>query len=162
MNCKEPRTCRATANSRVPESGHETRIEVRHDALRPCERSRPAGVHRVFVESSGTLPSYGKAGWGRGFLPSDYQGVRCSSDGDPVLYLTNPEGMDQAPPNITPTHKAEPCGSIGASHLAGASGDREWATCEELRACLLRRTEAADDRELQAVSSRTRPRVVPI
>lgn len=31
--------------------------------------------------------------WGSGFLPSKYQGVRFRSEGDPVLYLTNPPGM---------------------------------------------------------------------
>lgn len=31
--------------------------------------------------------------WGSGFIPSMYQGVRFRSDGDPVLYLTNPPGM---------------------------------------------------------------------
>jgi hypothetical protein len=31
--------------------------------------------------------------WGSGFLPSLYQGVRFRSEGDPVLYLTNPPGM---------------------------------------------------------------------
>lgn len=31
--------------------------------------------------------------WGAGFIPSMYQGVRFRSDGDPVLYLTNPPGM---------------------------------------------------------------------
>lgn len=31
--------------------------------------------------------------WGSGFLPSVYQGVRFRSEGDPVLYLTNPPGM---------------------------------------------------------------------
>lgn len=31
--------------------------------------------------------------WGSGFIPSKYQGVRFRSDGDPVLYLTNPPGM---------------------------------------------------------------------
>lgn len=31
--------------------------------------------------------------WGAGFLPSLYQGVRFRSEGDPVLYLTNPPGM---------------------------------------------------------------------
>jgi hypothetical protein len=35
--------------------------------------------------------------WGSGFLPSRYQGVRFRNTGDPVPYLTNPEGMtDQA------------------------------------------------------------------
>jgi hypothetical protein len=34
--------------------------------------------------------------WGSGFLPSRHQGVRFSSSGDPVPYLTNPHGMNQA------------------------------------------------------------------
>ncbi|MEZ5324626.1 MAG: DUF1501 domain-containing protein [Verrucomicrobiales bacterium] len=32
--------------------------------------------------------------WGSGFLPSEYQGVRFRSGKDPVLYLTNPDGID--------------------------------------------------------------------
>jgi hypothetical protein len=32
--------------------------------------------------------------WGSGFLPSRYQGVKFRSSGDPVLYLSNPEGLD--------------------------------------------------------------------
>ncbi len=31
--------------------------------------------------------------WGSGFLPSRYQGVKFRSQGDPVLYLSNPEGV---------------------------------------------------------------------
>jgi hypothetical protein len=31
--------------------------------------------------------------WGSGFLPSKYQGVRFRSEGEPVLYLKNPDGM---------------------------------------------------------------------
>jgi hypothetical protein len=34
--------------------------------------------------------------WGSGFLPSRYQGVRLSSGPDPVLYLSNPPGIDTA------------------------------------------------------------------
>ncbi len=33
--------------------------------------------------------------WGSGFLPSMYQGVRFRSEGDPVLYLTNPPGISE-------------------------------------------------------------------
>lgn len=33
--------------------------------------------------------------WGSGFLPSRYQGVNFRSSGDPVLYLSNPPGMDR-------------------------------------------------------------------
>jgi Protein of unknown function (DUF1501) len=32
--------------------------------------------------------------WGSGFLPSKYQGVALRSAGDPVLYLSNPPGVD--------------------------------------------------------------------
>lgn len=33
--------------------------------------------------------------WGSGFLPSNYQGVKFRSVGDPVLYLSDPPGMDR-------------------------------------------------------------------
>ena len=49
----------------------------------------------VFV-SGRSLPSAGKAAWGSGFLPSVYQGVQCRTGGDPVLYLSDPEGMDRS------------------------------------------------------------------
>lgn len=32
--------------------------------------------------------------WGSGFLPTKYQGVKFRSGGEPVLYLSNPEGLD--------------------------------------------------------------------
>src|SRR6267378_3121821 len=32
--------------------------------------------------------------WGSGFLPTKFQGVKFRSVGDPVLYLSNPEGID--------------------------------------------------------------------
>jgi len=34
--------------------------------------------------------------WGSGFLPSQYQGVKFRSVGEPVLYLSNPSGIDTA------------------------------------------------------------------
>lgn len=49
----------------------------------------------VVLISSGTQPSAGKNAWGSGFLPSVYQGVQCRSKGDPVLYVSNPKGMDR-------------------------------------------------------------------
>lgn len=36
---------------------------------------------------------YGRL-WGSGFLPSAHQGVKFRSSGDPVLYLSNPPGID--------------------------------------------------------------------
>jgi hypothetical protein len=34
--------------------------------------------------------------WGSGFLPSKYQGVKLRSVGDPVLHLSNPDGLSPA------------------------------------------------------------------
>ena len=34
--------------------------------------------------------------WGSGFLPSKHQGVALRSSGDPVLFLSNPPGIDRA------------------------------------------------------------------
>ena len=34
--------------------------------------------------------------WGSGFLPSRFQGVKFRGSGDPVLYLSNPDGMTRA------------------------------------------------------------------
>jgi hypothetical protein len=33
--------------------------------------------------------------WGSGFLPSHHQGVKFRGNGDPVLYLSNPKGIDR-------------------------------------------------------------------
>ncbi|WP_145289618.1 DUF1501 domain-containing protein [Rosistilla oblonga] len=47
------------------------------------------------VFSSGTKgPSGGSSNWGSGYLPTVYQGVQLRSVGDPVLYLSNPAGID--------------------------------------------------------------------
>jgi hypothetical protein len=48
----------------------------------------------VVLVSSGTNPSAGNANWSSGFLPSVYQGVQCRSEGDPVLFVSNPRGMN--------------------------------------------------------------------
>lgn len=54
-------------------------------------RDLPAFV----VFSSGKKgPSGGSSCWGSGFLPTVYQGVQFRSSGDPVLYLSNPPGVD--------------------------------------------------------------------
>lgn len=47
----------------------------------------------VVLTSGGRNPDAGKSVWGSGFLPSVYQGVQCRSEGDPVLFLNNPEGV---------------------------------------------------------------------
>jgi len=48
------------------------------------------------VFSSGSKgPSGGNSNWGSGYLPTVYQGVQLRSVGDPVLYLSNPNGIDR-------------------------------------------------------------------
>jgi hypothetical protein len=53
----------------------------------------------VVMVSSGSgrsgQPLYDRL-WGSGFLPTRYQGVKFRSVGDPVLYLSNPPGIDDA------------------------------------------------------------------
>ena len=49
----------------------------------------------VVLISSGVQPNGGKSSFGNGFLSSVYQGVQCRSKGDPVLYASDPDGMDR-------------------------------------------------------------------
>ncbi|HTE18639.1 MAG TPA: DUF1501 domain-containing protein, partial [Armatimonadota bacterium] len=53
-------------------------------------RDLPAFV----VLSSGGGTASGAANWGSGFLPTIYQGVPFRSQGDPILFLSNPKGID--------------------------------------------------------------------
>ncbi|MCB9913928.1 MAG: DUF1501 domain-containing protein [Planctomycetes bacterium] len=50
----------------------------------------------VVMLSGAKGPSGGTSLWGSGFLPTVHQGVRLRGDGDPVLYLSNPPGVDDA------------------------------------------------------------------
>jgi len=50
----------------------------------------------VVMISGGGQPDGGAACWSSGFLPSVYQGVQFRSQGDPVLFLSNPSGMDKS------------------------------------------------------------------
>ena len=48
------------------------------------------------VFSSGSKgPSGGNSNWGSGFLPTVYQGVQFRGGNEPVLYLSNPRGVDR-------------------------------------------------------------------
>ncbi len=49
----------------------------------------------MVLVSGGKNPSAGKNAWGSGFLPSEYQGVQCRNSGDPILYVSNPDGMSR-------------------------------------------------------------------
>lgn len=48
------------------------------------------------VLSSGSGSSGGAHNWGCGFMPTDYQGVLFRSQGDPVLNVSTPTGIDPA------------------------------------------------------------------
>lgn len=47
----------------------------------------------VALVSGDKTPSAGKSVWGSGFLPTVHQGVQCRTTGDPVLYVSDPDGM---------------------------------------------------------------------
>jgi hypothetical protein len=47
----------------------------------------------VVLTSGGNSPDGGTALWSSGFLPSVYQGTQFRSKGDPVLFVSNPEGV---------------------------------------------------------------------
>jgi uncharacterized protein DUF1501 len=49
----------------------------------------------VVLISSGVQPNGGANSYGSGFLPSVFQGVQCRSKGEPVLYVSDPPGMDR-------------------------------------------------------------------
>jgi uncharacterized protein (DUF1501 family) len=58
--------------------------------------SESSDLPAFVVFSSGSKgTSGGASNWGSGFLPSTYQGVLFRSGGDPVLYLSNPKGIDR-------------------------------------------------------------------
>ncbi len=62
--------------------------------LGSSNRNLPAFVvlHSVASEGPGGQGLLARL-WGSGFLPSRHQGVQFRSDGDPVLYLSDPAGM---------------------------------------------------------------------
>ena len=47
----------------------------------------------VVLISGANNPDGGKSCWSSGFLPTKYQGVELRSKGDPVLYVSNPDGI---------------------------------------------------------------------
>jgi len=76
------------------------------------------------VFSSGTKgPSGGNSNWGSGFLPTVYQGVQFRGTGDPVLYLSNPAGVDRS----VEADSLEAIESLNQMRLA-RMGDPEIAT----------------------------------
>ncbi|HRI88808.1 MAG TPA: DUF1501 domain-containing protein [Candidatus Hydrogenedentes bacterium] len=72
---------------------------------------------------SSNTPDAGKSVFGSGFLPSVYQGVQCRTQGDPVLYVSDPSGMDRT----VRRRSLDALRSLNEQHLAVA-GDPEIAT----------------------------------
>ena len=68
-------------------------------------------------------PDGGKSCWGSGFLPSVYQGVEFRSKGDPVLFLSNPEGVNSQDRRRT----LDALKDLNTAHLK-QEGDPEIAT----------------------------------
>src|SRR5207247_7271087 len=48
----------------------------------------------IVMVSGKNAPDGGASLWGSGFLPTIHQGVQLRSQGEPVLFLSNPAGMD--------------------------------------------------------------------
>jgi len=67
--------------------------------------------------------SGGSANWSSGFLPTDNEGVLFRSQGDPVLYLSNPPGVDQKAQKDT----LDTINDLNREQL-GIMGDPEIAT----------------------------------
>jgi uncharacterized protein (DUF1501 family) len=60
--------------------------------LGSANSSLPAFV--VLLSGGGGQPLQARY-WGNGFLPGNYQGVQFRGQGDPVLYVSNPNGISQ-------------------------------------------------------------------
>ncbi len=68
-------------------------------------------------------PDGGKSCWGSGFLPTVYQGVEFRSQGDPVLYLTDPAGVSHEERRAS----LDTLGDLNRAHLKEV-GDPEIET----------------------------------
>ncbi|SPF54707.1 conserved exported hypothetical protein [Candidatus Sulfopaludibacter sp. SbA4] len=60
-----------------------------------CETDELPAFCVMISNSGGGQPLYDRL-WGSAFLPSRHQGVKFRSAGDPVLFLSNPEGFSTA------------------------------------------------------------------
>jgi len=77
----------------------------------------------IVLQSGTKGPSGGNGNWGSGFLPTVYQGVPFRAAGDPVLYLSNPRGIDAA----AQRDSLDTLGKLNKMRL-DAVGDPEIAT----------------------------------
>jgi len=64
-----------------------------HYGLGTSNENLPSFIVMISSGKESDQPLYTRL-WGSGFLPSEYQGVQFRGTGDPVLYLSNPPGID--------------------------------------------------------------------
>ncbi len=77
----------------------------------------------VVLTSGGVQPDGGPALWSNGFLPGVYQGTQFRSQGDPVLFVSNPPGVDAK----IRRESLDAIGDLNRLHLSKAQ-DPEIAT----------------------------------
>ena len=86
----------------------------------------------VVLLSGENEPDGGKSCWGSGFLPTVYQGVEFRSKGDPVLFVSNPDGVDAGARGATRStlvdrsQPAAPCGASATRRSTPASPPTRW------------------------------------
>ncbi|CAG0959861.1 hypothetical protein PHYC_00665 [Phycisphaerales bacterium] len=85
--------------------------------------SRNQDLPGFVVLTSNGNPDGGNALWSSGFLPTGYQGVQFRSQGDPVLYVSNPPGVRDS----TRRQSLDALRDLNSMNLAVA-GDPEIAT----------------------------------
>lgn len=59
------------------------------------ENQNMPGYVVMISRDGGNLQGLYSRLWGSGFLPAEHQGVKLRSGGDPVLYLSNPDGISR-------------------------------------------------------------------
>ena len=77
----------------------------------------------IVFNSGNKGPSGGAGNWNSGFLPTTHSGVEFRSSGDPVLFLSNPSGVDRALQRLT----LDTVNRLNRQHL-DVVGDPEIAT----------------------------------
>ena len=76
------------------------------------------------VMSTGSGISGGAANWSSGFLPTVYTGVRLRNQGDPILNISSPPGVDMR-------LERDSLDLVGGAQSAAASNGRRPRNCDE-------------------------------
>lgn len=87
--------------------------------------------------------------WGSGFLPSQYQGVKLQSMGDPILYVSNPKGVSRATQGRT-LDAISRLNEIGAARMGDPEIEariRQYEMAFRMQASVPELTETTDEPE---------------